>query len=282
MIGPGSGADGFAAGAHPVAYERYGGFPARAGRREPERIVTDSYSIRERGTVAAAIRGDADAMRAVWQQHRRWVAAVLLAHKPREMDVEDLVQDVAVSFVKTIGTLRDESSLRPWLRTVAINAARASGRRSRRLRAHGEVATGADVPAPVEPVDPPRDPGAAEREEASRLMDLAMTLPDGYREPLLLKCVRGLSYRAISELLGLPETTIETRIARGRRMLRDLASGREGTPGGPGSAPERKPERRPRNDHREGEQGKKEPGSLSFQDGQSGPELPERPFHGTA
>jgi RNA polymerase sigma factor (sigma-70 family) len=206
---------------------------------EPERIVTDSYSIREHGLVAAAIRGDAQAVRQLWQHHRRWVAAVLLAHKPREVDVEDLLQDVAMSFVKTLGTLRDESSLRPWLRTVAINAARASGRKSRRLRLHGEVASGLDVPA--EPIEPARGPAVAEQEEADRLMRLALTLPEGYREPLLLKCVRGLSYRAISELLGLPETTIETRIARGRRMLRDLAADRARAPEGAGESPEKPP-----------------------------------------
>jgi DNA-directed RNA polymerase specialized sigma24 family protein len=53
-------------------------------------------------------------------------------------------------------------------------------------------------------------------------MQLAANLPDGYREPLLLRCVQGMGYRQIGEVMGLPETTIETRIARGRRMLRDM------------------------------------------------------------
>lgn len=58
-------------------------------------------------------------------------------------------------------------------------------------------------------------------------MTLAMQLPDGYREPLLMKAVQGMSYREIGEVLGLPETTVETRIARGRRMLRELAEAPE-------------------------------------------------------
>jgi RNA polymerase sigma factor (sigma-70 family) len=215
-----------------------GAASAGADSAGQELILTDSYSIRERGQVAAAIRGDAEAVRAVWQHHRRWVAAVLLAHKPREVEVEDLLQDVAMSFVKTIGTLRDESSLKPWLRTVAINAARASGRKSRRLRLHGEQGVGAgSEPVQPEAVVPAQPSSTAEREEAQRLMALAMGLPEGYREPLLLKCVRGLSYRAISELLGLPETTIETRIARGRRMLRELAGRADHAPA---STPDRK------------------------------------------
>jgi RNA polymerase sigma-70 factor (ECF subfamily) len=55
-------------------------------------------------------------------------------------------------------------------------------------------------------------------------MALAMNLDEGYREPLLLRCVQELSYREIGEILGLPETTVETRIARGRRMLREAAT----------------------------------------------------------
>jgi DNA-directed RNA polymerase specialized sigma24 family protein len=54
-------------------------------------------------------------------------------------------------------------------------------------------------------------------------MALAAELPDGYREPLLLKCLQDMSYKQIGDVMGLPDTTIETRIARARRMLRDRA-----------------------------------------------------------
>jgi RNA polymerase sigma-70 factor, ECF subfamily len=183
-----------------------------------------------RSAIASAIRGDADAVRALWQENRRWVAAVLLAHKPREVDLEDLLQEVAMSFVKTVGKLRDEAMLKPWLRTVAINAARASGRDARRRRrgvvwkigseraAHPSE-NGPDLLEPGEPASPPE-----RSEQAGRLLDLAARLPDGYREPLILKTLRGMSYRQIGEMLGLPETTVETRIARGRKMLRELAA----------------------------------------------------------
>ena len=168
------------------------------------------------GRVAAAIRGESEAVRACWQEHRRWVAAIVLAHKPREVELDDLLQDIAVTFVKRIGDLRDESAIKPWLRTVAINAARAAGRKTRRRReAATEITAGNEVSAGVGDL--------VDREAGRRLLDLASRLPEGYREPLLLRCVRGMSYRAIAEIVGLPESTIETRIARGRRMLRELA-----------------------------------------------------------
>ena len=183
---------------------------------------SDSHDL-----VAAAIRGDADAVRSVWQENRRWVAAVLLAHKPRQTELEDLLQDVAMTFVRTISRLRDEAMLRPWLRTVAINAARAAGRNTRRQRAKlgWQVSSdehGDDVGLPAPQAQEPSST-VAQHEEAGRLTRLAASLPEGYREPLILKCVRGMSYRQIGALMGLPETTIETRIARGRRMLREMA-----------------------------------------------------------
>lgn len=187
--------------------------------------MTRTNAGEDRSVVAAAIRGDVEAVRALWQEHRRWVAAVLLAHKPRESELEDLLQDVAMSFVRTIGKLRDESMLRPWLRTVAINAARAAGRDASRRRKYPRLSLAqADG---VEPVTEKAEPAAVagDGDAADRILALAAGLPEGYREPLILRCVRGMSYRQIAELTGLPETTIETRIARGRRMLRDLVNG---------------------------------------------------------
>ena len=64
---------------------------------------------------------------------------------------------------------------------------------------------------------------------AGRILHLARGLPSQYSEPLLLRAVRGLSQREIAETLQLPETTVETRLARARRMLRDELD-REGRP----------------------------------------------------
>lgn len=168
---------------------------------------------------SAARRGERDAISALWQAHRRWVAAILLAHKPREVDLEDLLQDVAMIFVKRLGDLRDDSALRPWLRTVAINAALASGRQvTRRRRATGVIREAMRVGRG-------REDDSGVDESARQLLHRAQQLPPKYREPLLLRCVRGMSYRQIGEVTGLPESTIETRIARGRRMLRELSEG---------------------------------------------------------
>ena len=59
--------------------------------------------------------------------------------------------------------------------------------------------------------------------EVQRMLSLAMELPETYREPLMLRAVRGLSSRQVGEILDLPIATVDTRVCRARRMLRELA-----------------------------------------------------------
>lgn len=166
--------------------------------------------------VEAAIGGDAEALQRVWRTHRRWVAAVLLAHKPREAELEDLLQEVACTVVERIGELRDAACFRSWLRSVSLNAARTAGRRATTRRVFRAMRMG-DAVAP----SPAPAPDADHHGEARRLLEIAQRLHPDYSEPLLLRAVRGLSQKQIADTLGLPETTIETRLARARRMLRE-------------------------------------------------------------
>jgi RNA polymerase sigma-70 factor, ECF subfamily len=186
---------------------------------------SDAVSPQDEQLAIDAVRGDADSLQRLWMANRRWVAAILLAHKPRWVDVEDLLQEVAVSMVRKLGEVRDPRAVRPWLRTVAVNVAHAAARSGKRRATDERFGEGSDdqvASRTRDGVEPPESLGSSEH--GRLLMQLCEQLPDGYREPLLLKAVQDLSYREIGEILDLPETTIETRIARGRRMLRELAS----------------------------------------------------------
>lgn len=168
--------------------------------------------------VEAAIGGDAEALQRVWRTHRRWVAAVLLAHKPREAELEDLLQEVACTVVERIGEIRDPACFRSWLRSVSLNAARTAGRRATTRRIFRSMRrSGAEVPGP----SPEPAPDGDHHGEARRLLDIAQRLHPDYSEPLMLRAVRGLSQKQIADTLGLPETTVETRLARARKMLRE-------------------------------------------------------------
>jgi RNA polymerase sigma-70 factor, ECF subfamily len=176
--------------------------------------------------LASAQAGDRQALERLWERHRRWIAAVLLLHKPRDVEVDDLLQEVAATLVAKVDTLRDPETFPGWLRSVALNAARMAARGLRRRNA------AVDRFSRSEAVDRAADRqrrDAAQRTVAARaaadqLRARLASLPAGYAEPLLLRLVHDLSYLQIAAIMDLPETTVENRIVRGRRMLREQAA----------------------------------------------------------
>ncbi|MDZ4828706.1 MAG: sigma-70 family RNA polymerase sigma factor [Phycisphaerae bacterium] len=166
--------------------------------------------------LAASQLGDHRALERLWERHRRWVAAVLLVHKPRSADVDDLLQEVAATLVSKIDTLRDPETFPGWLRSVALNAARMAARGTRRRIAATERFGREEVAnRPLGAV--PR----IDRSAGNLLRERLAALPAGYAEPLMLRLVQEMSYAQIARVLDLPETTVENRIVRGRRMLRE-------------------------------------------------------------
>lgn len=169
-------------------------------------------ALAEARLFARAAQGDRAALDEVWRANRRWVASVVAAHAPRGADLEDILQDVAATLVAKCRHVRDAGSLRGWLRVVAVNAARmwvrSAAAERRALRAVAALARVADA----------GDHQAEVQETLARIARLA----PAYAEPLMLQVGQGLSQREIAELLDVPETTVETRLARARRMLRQM------------------------------------------------------------
>ena len=121
-----------------------------------------------------------------------------------------------MTVVTSIHTVRDPRHVRAWLRTVAINAARSAGR-SKRPVVSGSADDCFEFVAAAGNADADRS-----NDEIRRMLMLAMQLPDHYREPLMLRAVRGLSSRQVGDILDLPPATVDTRVCRARRMLREL------------------------------------------------------------
>ena len=154
----------------------------------------------------------------LWRRERRWLAAVLLAHQPAGLELDDLLQEVAVRFVSRSGELRDGDRLRPWLRTIAVHVARDARRRVERERGRRETESA------LESVADPRQaqgPDRATRDACDRLLELATRLPEHYREPLFLRCFESLSTAEIAARMELPPSTVETRLVRARQRVRD-------------------------------------------------------------
>ena len=178
----------------------------------------------ERSIESMAIAGDRRAIDAVWATNRRWIAAVIAAHSPRYCDLDDLIGETALLIVRRISSVRHPDQLRAWMRMIAINVVRTevrnrarrsqSGREEIQTAAELQLHAGPDSSEPVQRMDG--------EDSMTRLERLIQEIPVEYREPLLLRAVHGLRTRQIAAILDVAPPTVDTRIARARKMLRDL------------------------------------------------------------
>lgn len=173
-------------------------------------------------TIRSAIRGDAASRERLWMSVRPWIVALVLAHKPRHADVEDLVQEVAARFVRSLSTVADPGAFAGWIRTVTINTARTAGRKARTAPPTSPTtfsdAESSVVRSAATSSGFPHHRAAA-AEDRRNLLERVAQLPEMYREPLLLRSARGLSSAQIGVILGLSPVAVDTRLARARRML---------------------------------------------------------------
>ncbi len=174
--------------------------------------------------VIEAVRGgDPCAFEELVRRHGRWVRSVVFGVLGRADGVDDVTQHVWSNVWQRIGELRDPARWRPWLYRMARNAALDAGREATRRRGRMQRLVG----------DYPHRSGSTDSAEAvvckeqhGAVLNAIQELPALYREPFVLKHVNGWSYREIAEVMDMPVDSVETRLVRARRMLREALKGK--------------------------------------------------------
>lgn len=179
-------------------------------------------AIDAEGPVIEAIRsGDRFAFDELVRRHHGWVRGAVYGVLGDRDAIDDVVQQVWAGFWQRIGELRDVSRWRPWLYRLARNAALDAGRRATRRRKLGDATLNAGAaPTGIRSTDP--DGVALMGERHKLVLDAVQALPPLYREPFVLRHLNDWSYQQIADVMDMPVDSVETRLVRARRMLRDM------------------------------------------------------------
>jgi RNA polymerase sigma-70 factor (ECF subfamily) len=159
--------------------------------------------------VEAARLGDRAAFGQLYVLYAPMVHGILLARVPRA-EVEDLVQEVFMTAMESLGQLRSPDVFGPWLAAIARNRACDRHRRWRRTE---------ELPDEL--------PGAAHPEgDALQVLAAIRALPEAYRETLVLRLVEGMTGPEIAERTGLSPGSVRVNLHRGMMQLRAKLKGR--------------------------------------------------------
>jgi RNA polymerase sigma-70 factor (ECF subfamily) len=174
--------------------------------------------------VSDARNGDRAAFGRLYDRYARMVHGVLLAKVPVDA-VDDLVQDVFVQALRWLSTLRENGSFGAWLAAIARNLAHDYHRHSH------------SVPEDQSADDAPENEmehgkiTQADHSPAAVILDAIKTLPDAYKETLILRLVEGMSGPEIAARTGLTHGSVRVNLHRGMQQLRAKLSPDNDRPG---------------------------------------------------
>ncbi len=163
------------------------------------------------------------------------IYAFCLRYTGSPEDAEEIAQDAFVSAYRALRAYPTERiralALRPWLYQIALNGCRnrARGKHVRLVQmqrdedGHSEIEPEAD--------ERERPDVVLERYEGTRELGvLVATLPERYRESIILRHIDGMGYVEAARVLGEPVGTVKSNVHRGVQMLRE-AMGRTANEG---------------------------------------------------
>ena len=144
-------------------------------------------------------------------------------------DAEEVVQDVLLKVFRKIELFRGDSALSSWVYRITFNTAMSRLRRTRLARPAEvtELEIGTSIyeegPGAFDPADWSQmaDEAMLRQQLRERLVAAVGDLPAIYREPVILRDLRGLTTEEASTQLRVKDQTLKSRLHRGRLLLRE-------------------------------------------------------------
>ena len=147
--------------------------------------------------------GDREAFTEIYRMFAPMIHGIVLARVPHD-EVQDIVQDVFFTAYNQLDTLRDKAALGAWMASIARNRAAEFYRQSKPTEELTEEMRGKTRP----------------HAEAQEIMSAIRSLPETYRETLVLRLVEGMTGVEIAERTGLKPESVRVNLHRGMELLR--------------------------------------------------------------
>jgi len=182
---------------------------------------------RESELIARILGGERHLFHDLVSPYERSIYFAAYSILENEADAEDAAQETVLKALKNLAAFRGDAKFSTWLVSIAINEARARLRHARVLKfdsmdAVQEDEDGEFVPAVL--TDWREVPSEAlERKELRQLLQSALaSLPEKYREVLVLRDVQEFNIADTAAMLGVNEGVVKTRLLRARLMMQKI------------------------------------------------------------
>lgn len=154
-----------------------------------------------------------EATRSLWEGCSRELLRFIRSRVSDPVEAEDILQDVFLRIHSGLDHLRDTSRLQSWMYQIVRNAIIDHYRRRRPQTDLSE-----DLPHEDELEF---EPDIAES-LAPSIREMVGSLPEPYRQAILLADFEGLTQKELADRLGISLSGAKSRVQRARKQVRDM------------------------------------------------------------
>ena len=171
------------------------------------------------GLVMASLNGDRDAFGAIVTRYQSLLCSLAYSAVGDLGFSEDIAQEAFVEAWKKLDTLREPAKLKSWL--CGILRFKVSHFRRKEATQPVKGADELDERGGYESEQSRTEDVAIRAEEQALLWQAIETVPETYREPLILFYREHRSVKHVADELELSEDAVKQRLSRGRKLLQE-------------------------------------------------------------
>lgn len=162
----------------------------------------------------------------LFKRYEKYIYSICFRYTYLKDDALDLMQEVFIKIYKAFESFNESMHLSPWIKRITVNTCMNFKRDNKKNSSDVSMESDIGNEGQGEFKDTVSDGRGADDEviylDTKKQLEKSISeLPESIRMAVILRHIKGLTYKEISQLMDCPEGTVKTYIFRGRKLLKD-------------------------------------------------------------
>lgn len=157
------------------------------------------------------------------QKYERYIYKICYFYASSRDDCLDLMQEIYIKIIKSLDSFDENRALLPWIKKITVNTCiNFIKKNNEGVISLNENNLSEDEPLELKLASSDSTENRIIYKDTKVIVENSIKeLPNEMRMAIILRHVKGYSYKAISDLMSCPEGTVKTYIHRGRNLLKE-------------------------------------------------------------
>jgi RNA polymerase sigma-70 factor (ECF subfamily) len=182
-----------------------------------------SDRLRDEELVSFIIKGKTELFSVIIDRYQSKVFSTVFHYTRDQEEARDLTQEIFIKLYNNLHSYKSKASFSTWLYRIAVNRC-IDWTRKKRLQTVSTIYDNSDDEIDIYDTIADRVGGPEEdfikQENSAYIRKVVEELPEIYKTVIILYYFEDFSPQEISDMIDIPKRTIETRLYRGKNLLK--------------------------------------------------------------